>query len=123
MMKSYARGTKDPEREKTFNKKKRVAKPWRLEFKVVNGQEMNEYSWRKYTGPEKVWITDSWEKFISVEHALRELNKITRTYYGDQKRPIKFHWRFAGKELRLVNKETEEIVDLIIGEDSIYAKS
>lgn len=125
MKKSSKKDRAVEERDKPLPAKKRSLKPWRLDFKIVdpNHSALKEDSWLYMfqKGVKlNVWIRDPWEKFVSLEQAFRELNKSARSYNFKQK-SFKDVWKYQGREFRLVNIDTEEIVPLTIGDIEIYA--
>jgi hypothetical protein len=121
-MKPHKNTTKDPERPKTGNHKK-TDKPWRLEHMFTDKAVIDEAKWFHEGKETGVWYRDHWEKFTTVEQGVRELNKQGRSaILPGKKETIKNHWRFKGRELRLVNIETHQIIPLVITDQEIYVK-
>lgn len=110
------------EKPLSTTKKKRALKPWILEYMIIDESVLLKNSWFHNAKPLNVWIKDPWLKFLSLEHALKELNKIARTDAGIRQEPVNTHWRYAGKKFRLLNQDTDEIIDLTITEKEIYAE-
>lgn len=112
------------EEPRTRSVTRKMNKPWCLEYFIEDESFMNTNSF--YTNAKKVgeWTKDSWlDKLVSVDDALRQLNKIARGSQAFGKiQPIRFNWRFAGKKFRLVNKDTKEIVYLELTDREIILK-
>lgn len=103
-MKKHVKTTKDPEAPKTLNVRKRAAKLWIKEYKINAGEDLTcwGYKGKNYN----TWYQEIFSKYMSVEHALQQINKDTRNY------PDKPDWRIKGKTFRLVNLDTDECVYL-----------
>lgn len=104
--------------------RKKVTKPWDLEYMIINEDLMNSHSFFLNKAKLGVWNKDSWfTKILSVKHGLEQMNKLARTTMiaGKNNLPIYLHWRFAGKKFRLVHKETGEIVPLLSNDKEFYA--
>lgn len=98
-MKPHLNVTKDRNRSVVKASKKRQDKPWVLEEKAVDGTD-----WKK------VWFHD----YISVEHALQQMNKLNRSVYtASGNIPVNIYMK-KGFDRRLVNVSTKEIVELTI---------
>lgn len=112
-----------PEEAKPVSKKK-VAKPWDLEYMIIDEKVANELSFFKSTAKVGEWIKDTWLKgYLTVDHSLQQLNKMGRSYsFTRDVTPINTHWRFAGKKFRLVNRDTGEIVPLSHNDREYYAE-
>jgi hypothetical protein len=103
-MKKAVKTTKDPLRERTGNKKKPSPKPWVREYQIIKGTDLNQWGFK---GKEyDTWYPDYWYKYMSVEHALQQMNKDCRNF---QDAP---DWRIRGKEFRVINTDTDQIVYL-----------
>jgi len=121
--KKYEEVPEEPVGEKIQNKK--VEKPWDLEYMITDEAFLNQNSFFKNEKKLDVWLKDSWlNKMVSVENAIGQLNKAARSSLipGKTLTPINHHWRFAGKKFRLVNRDTEEVVDLLFTDTEFYAK-
>ncbi len=110
-MKPHQNQTKDPFKEKPGSKRKRVDKPWRFSYKIVDDSYI---SWRKE--PMNEWIDQWYSGYSSVEHALQQLNKEMRSYF------FIFKNRHMCKEIRLINKETGEIILLEVKDNEVIIK-
>lgn len=119
-MRPNKKSTKDPDREKPVSKRKKVEKPWRVEYMIVDAHQFEKHSWFRRKVDLNVWVVDEWGKYLSAEHAVRELNKLGRSYFNDNR--ITEHWRFAGRKFRLVNTLTAAVINLEIGEREVYVK-
>lgn len=103
-MKKHVKTTKNPDAPKTMNVKKHAAKPWMLEYKIKAGTDLTQWGMKdkNYT----TWYQNVWYKYMSVEHALQQLNKDCR-HFEDAP-----DWRIKDRELRLFNTSTNELVYL-----------
>lgn len=102
-----------------IHSKRKVDKTWILYARVVDMKILEANSWFTKSFSTE-WTKDSWNKFNTVELALRELNKIGRTYAREN--PFKHHWKFAGREFKLVNKESGEEILLDITDKEVILK-
>lgn len=105
--------------EKIPAKKKHIMKPWELEIMIIDEKELSAHSWFHNVKKVNTWNRDQWNKYLSIDQALKELNKLGRTYI---KESLRDHWRFAGREMRLINTEDNSIVNLVIGDKEIYVR-
>jgi hypothetical protein len=108
-MKAHKKSTKDLLRERKGNSgKNRQKKVWKFSYKVTDEKYIS--SWKKEKLNE--WYDDIYSSFISVDHAIKQLNKQLRSY------SFYMEYKLKGKEARLINKETGEIVliEIINGE-------
>ncbi len=113
----------EPELDKFIPKKKKIDKPWRLEIMITDEETMKRNAWFSNTKKINTWIRDDWEKWVTVKDALRDLNKIGRTYNTNKQEGIKNHWKFAGRVLRLVNIHDDTIIDLEVTDTEVCQKS
>lgn len=105
--------------------RKKVDRPWDLEYMIIDEKCMNDHSF--YTNTVKVgeWKKYDWfSKGLSVKHVLEQMNKIGRTTrpWVRGTNSIENHWRFAGKKFRIVNRDTKEIVSLLSNGKEYYAE-
>lgn len=121
-MKPSKKADRKPEEvEKTGNVKKKLAKPWRIEYMIMDEKLLDTYSWFRNTREIGVWLVDPWEKYLSLEHGLKEINKKARSGRFKEQ-PLKEHWHFAGRDFRLTNIETGQSIALVLGEREIHAE-
>ena len=108
-MKPHVNSTKDIFREKKgnvgYNRQKKV---WKMSYKTI---DESCRTWRKEKLNE--WYDDEYYNYISIDHAIEQLNKRLRSYSFFLKNMLK------GKEIKLINKETRETVPLGIVENEI----
>lgn len=112
-MKQHKNTTKDPLRDRPGNKKERINKPWIFSYKVI------DVAYLKLWHKEKIdeWYDQEYLwKYSSVEHALQQLNKEMRSYWFVSKN------KHAGKEIRLLNKDTGEVVPLEVKNNEVIVK-
>lgn len=103
-MKKHVKTTKDPLKEKNMSKRTPSPKPWVLEHMITESADMTRWGFK---GKEKgVWYPENYSKYMSLEHALQQINKDSRNF------PDTPDWRWRDREFRLVNKDTDEIVYL-----------
>lgn len=114
-MKKHVKTTKDPDGPKTMNVRKPASKPWMREYMINEGEDLNQWGYKGKTY--NTWYEEIWSKYMSVEHALQQMNKDTRNF------PDKPDWRIKGKQFRLVNKNTDEYVYLEFTGKELVAKS
>lgn len=100
---------------------KKTEKPWILFYQITNETSMKEHSWFYKPAAMNTWVPSSWDKFTTVDYAIRELNKMGRTY-NNKNEPLNEHWKFAGREFKLVNKETNEEILLDITDKEVVKK-
>lgn len=97
--------------------KKLNPKPWIMEFMIIDPEALK-------TGmlPSSVklneWTRDNWESFTTPEQAVIRLTR--RGNSGSES--LLLHWRFSGRQLRLVNTVTGEQMMLDITPKAIVIK-
>lgn len=111
-MKAHKNSTKDPFREKKGNNgKNRHEKNWRLLYQITNASKIGFRREKLNT-----WYNDPlFSNFISIDHAISQLNKNMRSY------PFLLR-RLEFKMLKLENKKTNENVAIEIRANEIVVK-
>lgn len=105
--------------EKVVHKKKHFSKPWVLEYKIVDEVLMDKFSWYENTKKLGEWYVDRWGKYTNSGEAIGSLKKLTNSF---KKEDIRNNWHLAGREFRVVNLDTKEIITLVITATEIYAE-
>lgn len=90
-------------KEKPGNRKnKKSDRPWVMQYKWLSEEHFRRLSWLQKYNPD--WIT-YYDKYTDVDHALQQLSKELRSFFKE---------KFAGREIRLYNKDTGEILPLCV---------
>lgn len=83
---------------------KKLNKPWVMQYKWNSTEDWDKHSWMKWGGYKEDW-QDHYDKYMNIDHALQMLNKEMRSYSRE---------KWAGRTIRLFNKEANQIQELII---------
>lgn len=118
-MKQSKKSTVDPDREKIVKKKTRSLKPWVMEYMITDPEAFKQVNYSPSGYKLDTWITDSYFSYLSLDQALKELNKTARSYGGPNNISVKTHWRFLGRSIRLHNVDTDELVNLTVTDNDI----
>lgn len=111
-MKQHINSTKDKTKGKIISKKKHLHKPWIFSYKIIDVA----YLPRWYKREINTWYEEPFSKYLSVGHALQQLNKNIRSYWIFSKN------KYAGQEIRLINQDTNEVVELEVKNNEVIIK-
>lgn len=94
---------------------KKTNRPWKLQrMWMQDAPPSTKFMWSGYgMGTGNAWVT-YYSKYLSIEHALQQLNKDLRAVYMKH--------LFAEKNLRLYNTETKEVIELELKDNKIVVK-